>query len=649
MNPRLQPAQLFFAVVLIAALTAFHSWILFPLLHLRPLLLGLLPLISFFPFASMLLGKFSRKSELSRIDRLIYSLFGAYVLAALCAFLLLTLHIGYSWAFISVSFLLILLSWNWWKDVLLHQRRSLFSDSAFLQAPLIERLLLSAALLLGLAAALLPPIGYDAHEYHLAAPQRYLACGGWTAFPNNLYCAFPMNIEMLYSWPIAAQSAAGCTVINYGFACLGALAVWRLGTLWGLSPFSLLAPLFFLSTGIVQRLIIQANIDLALASSAAVLLLAYEHFRADRRPVHAAVMSLALGFAFGSKYIAALSMGFPFLIVLLFDAKSIHRQNLLRLLLLAWAGAAALFLPWAIRNVILYKNPVYPLLFSTLGGSPDFFHELFQRAHASQWVSFGQTIFDFIVLPFQKSLAESIPMGFSCVWMLAVWALPGAGRRHPVYRSLLFAAAAYLAWFFLTQRNDRFLASILPSLALLGAYGVHAVSADSFRRILRGLILLLVTIQLYGASRTILQTDALEYLLSPTLEENYLSRRMPHFRAIEWLNREYEKPRSRVGAVLFIGEAQSYGARFPLLAPTVFNHHPLEKGLDRTITHLLVNRSELNRLRKGYGPLGWPLGDFLQQWLQQNQDRLTLVFDAYPENPELIAVYEISRESSSKR
>ncbi|MBN2327005.1 MAG: hypothetical protein JXR73_07610, partial [Candidatus Omnitrophica bacterium] len=188
-----------------------------------------------------------------------------------------------------------------------------------------------------------------------------------------------------------------------------------------------------------------------------------------------------------------------------------------------------------------------------------------------------------------------------------------------------------------------FLASILPSLALLGAFGVHAVSAASFRRILRALVFLLVAIQLYGAARTILQPESLEYLLSPTLEENYMSRRMPHFHAIEWLNREYEKPRSKVGIVLFIGEAQSYGARFPVLAPTVFNHHPLEAGLDRTVTHLLVNRSELNRLQQGYGPLGWPLGAFLQQWLQQNQDCLTLVFDAYPENPEIVAVYEISR------
>ncbi|MBN2325667.1 MAG: hypothetical protein JXR73_00840, partial [Candidatus Omnitrophica bacterium] len=461
MNPRLQPIQLLFAGFLIAALAALHPWILFPLLHLRPLLLGLLPLISFFPPAAMLIGKLSRESEISRIDRFIYSLFGAYVLAGLCAFLLLTLHIGFPYVFISLSILLILLSWNWWKHLLLHHRKTIFSDLTAFRASRLEALFLGAALLLGLAAALPPPVGYDAHEYHLLAPQRYLASGGWTAFTNNIYCAFPMNIELLYSWPIAAQSAAGCTVINYGFACLGALAVWRLGSLWGLPPQSLLAPLFFLAAGIVQRLIIQANIDLALASSAAVLLLAYEHFLTDRRPVHAVMMSLALGFAFGSKYIAALSIGFPFLIVLLYDARRIHRQNLLPLILLAWAGAAALFLPWAIRNGVLYKNPVYPLLFSTLGGSPDFFHELFQRAHAPQLNSIGQTIRDFIVLPFQKSLAESIPMGFSCVWMLAALALPGAGRRHPIFRPLLFSAAAYAAWFFLTQRNDRFLASIL--------------------------------------------------------------------------------------------------------------------------------------------------------------------------------------------
>lgn len=639
MNSRISFIALL-AAVLLAVLLLTHQYLFFPLLHLRSLLLGMLPIISFFPAASILIRKISPDGELDPLERQIYSLFGSIFLSSLSAFLLITLRIGYPSVFAFLSLLLILLSWSWWKKRIIEWHSS-FNRWTFQKYSRIEIVLLVLALLLGLAAAVLPPVGYDANEYHLPAPEQYLKSGAWRSFSENVYCAFPMNVEMLYLWPLSGRSPAGCKVINFFFACLTALSVWRLSHWWGINRESLLVPLIFLSTGMVHWLILQADIDLALSMSAAVLLLAYERYRVNPCRIDAVMMALSLGFAFGAKYIAALAIGFPFLVLLLVDARLLWRQKKVLPLFFVFLGAILLFSPWAIRNVLLYGNPFYPLLTGTLGGKPEFFSDLFHKAHAPSFISLTQTVSDFFILPLKNCLADSIPNGYSCLWLLGVPALFMTVRCHPLRRSLAFMASAYLAWFFLTQRNDRFLSSLLPLMTLWGAYSVLCISEQSLRRIGRILILPISAIQLYGVTAMVIRPETVEYLFLPTLEQNYMSQRMPHYRAIEWLNREWEKPRTKIGKVLFVGEAQSYGVLFPSIVPTVFNHHPLETGLDRTVTHILYNRSELKRLRDGYGPLGWPLGEFLFRWIEENKDRLKPVFDAYPEKPGIVVVYEV--------
>ncbi len=627
-------------IVLLGILLCLHPWLFFPLFHLRPILLGLLPAISFFPPAIILLKKLRGKEAFPSSLFLVYGLFTSLALTAATAFVCLTIHLD---GVLGISLVMILLFWSWWKRFFLENAWR-WKVGFFSHCSRVELTLLTVAVWGGLAAAVLPPVGYDAHEYHLRVPEQYLNNNGWVSFPYNVYGAFPMNVEMLYLWPLAGQSPAGCTSINLMFALLTALAIWQMGVLWGFGAYSLLAPSIFLSTGIVQFLIVQADIDLALSASAAVLLLAYERFRLEKHPIDAVMISLALGFAFGCKYIAALSIGIPFLAILIVDCKQIGWQRLW--IPLGWAamGAILLFLPWAFRNALLYGNPFYPLLIDRLGGTPPIYQEAFRLAHAPNLDSFERILRDFFVLPFKKSFAESLPNGFSCLWVLGIPALRFCSFKHPLIRSFVFAATAYIGWFFLTQHNDRFLASLLPLMALFGAIPVYLLIHTIHRRVLWGLVMTIAVVQLYGAITMIVQRDTVEYLLMPTLESNYMNQRMPHYRAIEWLNREWEKqyPRQTM-KVLFVGEAQSYGARFDAIVPTVFNHHPLETGLDDRVTHILYNSSELNRLQKGYGPLGWPLGDYLRNWIGENQNRLRLVYDAYPEKPGIVVVYEIIR------
>jgi len=575
---------------------------------------------------------------------LIDHFFSALVLASLAAFFLLTIHLAYPIVLFSLSalcFVLYVPKWRQWVSKLKKEwiTQPLFQNSVLLNV------LFAAALGIALAAAVLPPLGYDAHEYHLAVPEQYLLHGGWVSFPHNVYAAFPMNVELLYLWPLAVESAAGCTVINFLFALLTALAVVRLAAVGGFAEKSLLPALIFLSTGLVLRLIIQANVDLGLSCSAAILLLGYERFRLHPSRGMGCIMAVALGFALGSKYIALISLLAPFCALVCADIILTRRYNLIKPIVLILLAGVVLWIPWLVRNAVYYHNPVYPLLTSIFGGIPPFFADLFHAAHSPPNESFTAKLSEFFTLPFRKSFVGEFPLGFTCLWLFGIPAVLAGRRDRLSIRMGIFMVAAYVIWFWGTQRNDRFLATLLPGMAIFPCLGVIALGKEKIRQFTSGAILLIVSFQLWAMTSTLLREGATDYLFAPTFEQEYFKRHLPHYRAIAWLNRlQDEEERFHVGDVLFIGEAQTYGSRFRVIAPTVFNHHPLQIGLNPSVTHIFYNGVELNRLRSGYSPLGWPLGDFLDGWIRQSRGtRLRKVYDAHPQQPDRWVVYEVIR------
>jgi hypothetical protein len=628
----------------LALLIASGASLLGLFLHLRTVLCGLLPVLAFLPFAWQTLDHFDSKQDLSSIEKMSYALFGSLAMGSALGFLLLTANIGFSSTYLGLSAFFILLFRRWWISTFpaeWHKSISFFRDSHSSS----EKFFFLTAILLALCAAIVPPLGYDAHEYHLAVPEQYIQAGSWFPFYNNIYAGFPMNVEMLYLWPLSLHSAAGCTVINFLFALVVIFALVPLGKRWGLQQTPLLAPLLFLSTGFVLRLIIQANIDMALAASTAILLLAFERFIDKKKKVDIAMMAIALGFALGAKYIALLSILFPFLCMTALDWFFHKQERTHKAIFVAILLGACLFAPWLLRNMVLYQNPFYPLFASVLGGEPAFFTALFKAAHSAPNHSIVEAAQSFFVLPFKKSLVETFPAGFSCLWLFGFPLLLRQHKNHPAFRALLFMIAGYAAWFFLTQQNDRFLASVLPLFALTGAFVFAEKGLPSRRTVLHALLICIVGAQLWFASTFILSSDSVTYITLPTWEDNFLAQRLPHYKAIQWLNERAEENTESnpvVGNVLFIGEAQTYGAKFNAVAPTVFNRHPLEYRLPPNTTHIVYNRFELTRLHNGYGPLGWPLGTRLEAWLDQAKTSLLEpVFDAYPEQPGYLVVYKI--------
>lgn len=638
-QPRALSAAGIVLLVLMVLSFFYCNELLGPLLHLRGWIAGLLPLLMFWGVAEYAVKRCAPDDNES--EHLIYTAFLSFAIASLFGFILLTLHIGAPNVFLVLSACFIILDRRAWA------RRFTAWMLSIRNAKITSEkttYLIGAATLLLAAAACLPPLWYDTHEYHLYAPQQYLHYGAWAQFSHNVYCAFPMNVEMLFLWPLSVGSSVGCKVILFADCLIGASAAAALAKRWGAAGRNAAwSALILLSTGLLLRVLMQGKLDAALAASAGVLLLAYERYREKANPLDGFMIAAAIGFSLGAKYVAALSIAAPFAAMVLIDAAASKQWRQCKALAWCAAGAVVWCAPWLVRNVVLYQNPFYPLLTQSLGGTPPIFAQLFQAAHAPASAPFAQQLIDFFWLPLKKSLFESMPMGFSPLWLAALPLLFTKPKNSGLLRGAVFCLVAYVGWFFFTQRNDRFLAPILPLLAIFPVFVIANCNQCRTQRTLKILFTLFIVMQLWLGARVVVNSGSIEYLSSPTLEEIYFTERMPHYRAIDWLNQQWQKGPQQVGGVLFVGEAQAYGAQFNAIAPTVFNHHPLENGVPNGVSHILYNRSELSRLTNGYGPLGWRLGPLLQQRMDVlvQSGQIEEVYHD-PDYPEVIKVFRVN-------
>lgn len=302
----------------------------------------------------------------------------------------------------------------------------------------------------------------------------------------------------------------------------------------------------------------------------------------------------ATGFALGIKYLALI----PFaLLPLLLLYRRVPLRQVLRVI-----GVAALIgSPWYIKNVALTHNPVYPYLFKLFPGSVYWSADR-AAAYQSEQGGFGfshalsypgkptdnlfQTVSNLLQTPWHLTAAPRLFTNQGDFhFMVLVGGLYAAGilplvflRKipRPIVDLLLLLGSQLLAWFFVAQ-VARYLVALLPIAAVAAAYGLSAVSrldrpvraraTRSLRLfptfgalILTGQALLMAwaICALPTTNRAVAQTgmmptalalgDVLQNATEPDTREDYKTRRLDVYAAIDWINRN--TPRS-AGVVLY--------------------------------------------------------------------------------------------------
>jgi hypothetical protein len=481
--------------------------------------------------------------------------------------------------------------------------------------------------------ALLPPVSFDALEYHLGVPWAWWQEGGMRFLPSLFYSNFPMYVEMLFTlaWRVGGETAIKVFHWQIGLLCASAIFIFlrrrvsRLG--------ALLAALLFLASPQVIGLSISAKIDLGLTFFT---LLAFHHFmlwirKSSRRDL--LLCAVFCGLAAGCKYSAIGLLAAPLFVgvaLQLFLSKK-SPQIMLRRASLFLLIIAAVFLPWAVKNLIYQGNPVFPLGYGLFGGETmdDSIHRFMVVSTDATW---------------REELAELQNTGLPFGWIAGLWHILTQGQilltaflilspwlllkssRRELRITTLAALPGWLVWWTLSRPLPRYLVLLYPVMIVLIFDYLSGLRSRWPSRILWVLTAGWAFFCFIGLGALPAQMPgAIQYHSRSWSREEFLFRGLPHFEAIARVNM---LPRDS-SRVLFVAEARGYGCKVPYTLSTVYDSSVLlriiqgppedwpEQLRKAGFTHLLFNEIELNRWRRTFEPFGWDEGQTIKESMQR--------------------------------
>jgi hypothetical protein len=214
-----------------------------------------------------------------------------------------------------------------------------------------------------------PEASADGSAYHLELVARYLDSGGFVPITTNLYAGFGQGAEMLYAPAFALGGHSAPALVHFSFAIalvLGMLAYGRkIGKWWVGAGAALLVYV----SPVVGRDASSAYVDVAAAATSFSVFYWLEiwdesangdgpatEMRSDDRALVAA--GLLAGYAYAIKYTGGSLVVYALCFVAWRTWK--RGRNRARPLLVIGAWAAAMILPWMIKDWIYLGDPVAP-------------------------------------------------------------------------------------------------------------------------------------------------------------------------------------------------------------------------------------------------------------------------------------------------
>lgn len=222
------------------------------------------------------------------------------------------------------------------------------------------RAFLTVTLLSALLLALAPPYAWDAINYHLVVPQRYLEAGSIGQHLDNHFFGFPQNMEMLYGLLMMIGSDRAPAVLHFMLGLMSLIAIYNLVQRHSSSKAGSVSVLLLMASFNLWQLFGWAYIDLSLMTYGMVAIIAIHQWtQVEENPHHWLIIGAIAGsLAGGIKYTAAPLIIALYLLILIRQPKNFVRNTLI------FGGfGLLLFSPWLIKGLLLYENPLYPYIF----------------------------------------------------------------------------------------------------------------------------------------------------------------------------------------------------------------------------------------------------------------------------------------------
>lgn len=431
--------------------------------------------------------------------------------------------------------------------------------------------LLLVVLILEIALGFLPPTARDELTHHLALPRVYGKAGRIFEIPFAPYSYYPMLLDMLYvpwvgwQWDFVPKFIHGL----YGFLTglmLYAYLARRLSPVYGLLGF-----LFFLTTPAILRLTHWAYVDLGTTFYSTASLLCVTRWLENRdERKWLALAGLSAGLTMATKPNGLLAT----LVLALLLAFALGKEkekpirtrfgHLFSFLVLAFIA----FCPWMVKNLIWTGNPFFPLLGNLFpstrgifGGEGDGLSILERRDFL-----YGENGWQIAALPLRIFFSgqDDAPQFFDGVLnpmliLFLPWAFKGKWADEKK-RFFAFAGLYLLYALFLVEIRIRYILPIVPPLVILLVYGIHNLYLRIARPawLVAPVTLLWLWNGVYLADH-VRAVSPWDYFLGREGRDAYLSRMLPDYPAIQYINRALP-PNARI-YFLFTGRRVYYSER----------------------------------------------------------------------------------------
>lgn len=489
--------------------------------------------------------------------------------------------------------------------------------------PMLGGAVLGVAWLIAWLWVTIPPTFFDELAYHLVIPQQALATGKLLTAPWNFFTLMPHASDLLLAWGMSFGGDLGARATLFALWVTCSLSAWGMAEAiaWPRpAPWAVVLVTCALATS--PMLWFHATLPFAETCLIAAVLSAAGLLSFPEPGIRRWV---PLGLVLGLVATAKLSG--------LFWAAGL----LAAALILGWSSwdttraalvALASVAPWWARAFYYTGNPIYPMGYNFLGGSP-WSNE--SQAHLLKSVGYGSSMelstlvrlpLDLVQHPERFGSASDVGVT-AVIATCLVLTLPAFARAlafGPRGKRLSDGAAVFilvtgLFWVWTSRTTRYFAPSLALGLVVLVGLILHLrATAQATAAIL------LLIVGSFGTWRFIEQHSAafssMEMALGSKKTDEYLSRQLDNFAAARFV-REQLPAHARL---LFIGETRPYYFAREAIAPSAFDTHPLYFWVKESsspqelaariaaegITHVVLNTKEFKRLHDAYGHLTFP-------------------------------------------
>ena len=452
-----------------------------------------------------------------------------------------------------------------------------------------------------LVMAAVPPVHRDALTHHLAVPKLWIQNGGLVAMPHLPYSFYPMNIELLYLFPMLYGNDFIPKYIHFLLALATTGMVFAYLQSRTTRALSLLGALLFLSTPVVVKLSISAYVDhgLIFFSWAAFFFLfqwSRTHFQSLKPLVCAAIFC---GLGLGTKYnglivLFLLTLFVPLMYIRFSKGNTIKTSAAVGYTLVFLLVSMVVFSPWMIRNFRLTGNPVYPLYSQWIGRQADTM-EVSNRS-MKPWLQrkliYRESAMETSLIPLRIFFQgqDDDPKHFDgrlnpalCLFPLLLLAFRRESNGRLRTEQLLLGAFAVLFILyasFVVDMRIRYISPVVPPLVILTVFGiervlrwVQGIHSQSARAIMHwsvvGIVAGFLCLNAAYIAKLYKEVDPLPYVNGEVSREDYLQARLPEYPATQFVN---QLEGVRKALALFWGRRLYYFDRPVEFRPQHFLH-----------------------------------------------------------------------------